>query len=112
MRNLFLTALVAVVLGGCGFTATGDAYREFLKSRGQKAADQTAKNAKDYLCEFARVGSISRLFINPEDRFSYLKICSDMPPMAPILPAVPPTGAPAPKPEERGADNTKAAAGI
>ena len=74
---------LSLFVSACGITPQGDMIREFLKQRTQKAADQTAKNARDYLCMYARVGSIKNLFPHPIDRQAYLRICEDPVPLIP-----------------------------
>ena len=74
----------ALLLSGCGLTPQGDMVRQFLIERGQKAADQTAENAKDYLCKWARVESITKLFSHPSDRRAYLTLCAKIIPLFPI----------------------------
>ena len=86
MKRIIPAAMLAIFLSGCGITPQGDAVLEFLKIRGQKAADQTAQNALDYLCTYARVGSIARLFPNLADRHAWRILCDQLPPMAPLPP--------------------------
>jgi len=88
MMKAALILFSTLALSGCGITPQGDAVREFLKHQGQKAADQSAQNAKDYLCIYARVGSISKLFQNGYDRQSYMTLCSRVVPLVPSSPPI------------------------
>lgn len=80
---IILGISAAIFLAGCGFTPQGDAVREFIELRSQKAADQSAENARKYLCEYARVGSISKLFPGEDGRKAYLKFCEKRGPVVP-----------------------------
>ena len=80
--------ILVLLLSGCGLTPQGDTFREFLETRAQKAADQTARNALEYLCKYARVSSVNKLFAHMEDRRAYLILCSNLAPLIPITPEV------------------------
>lgn len=78
--------LLLLLLSGCGFTRQGDAVREFVEIRAQRSADQSAENALRYLCQYARVGSVSKLFPGKESRESYATLCTGLKPIAPPSP--------------------------
>ncbi len=57
--------------------------RNLFIEQGQRAADRTAIAARDYLCKWARVGSVTKLFAHPADRQAYLVMCQKQVPLLP-----------------------------
>ena len=58
---------LTLLLGGCGFTQTGDFLTAVAKSKGAQAYDKGITNAEYYLCVVASVGSIKRAYFKSQE---------------------------------------------
>ena len=54
----FIPITLALLLAGCGFTATGDAVRGFAVTKGKEAYAEGLANAEWFVCRAASVGSV------------------------------------------------------
>lgn len=63
--------LLGVLLGGCGFTPQGNAFREAIKAGGARAMDEGVNNCVVFLGKGASVGSIGRWLKTEADAGAY-----------------------------------------
>lgn len=54
--------MAAFFVSGCGFTGTGDTFRQGAATRGAAAYDEGLVNAEWFMCNAASVGSIKRRY--------------------------------------------------
>ncbi len=59
---IFLAAMLAGPLAGCGFTEAGDEARVAISNEGAQAYDKGLANSEWFLCQAASVGSIQRRY--------------------------------------------------
>lgn len=102
--------LVAASLTGCGLTPTGDAFRAGAVDVVQRAADGGVRNARDYLCEAATIGSLKRAFSSAELVGAYNEFCDGTSPRLAILSAAEPSAPASALPPEAGPDPPEAPA--
>lgn len=102
--SLIMAGLVALALTGCGLTPTGDAFRAGAVDVVQRAADGGVRNARDYLCEAATIGSLKRAFASAELVGAYNEFCQGTSANLSILTAAEPGATGSVPPPEAGPD--------
>jgi len=76
MVRFVIIAVCILTLSACGFTSSGDTYREAFKAKGKKVAGQTLENAEWVICRAAPVGSVKdRYGISEEKALAYRNLC-------------------------------------
>jgi len=78
--GLVLVHLVVIaclmLLSGCGFTESGDLYRDVSQKKAAKVADQTLENAYWMTCYASSVGAVRRKYgTSQENAFIYHNFC-------------------------------------
>jgi len=76
MRALLCASAIALALGGCGFTGTGDSVRQGVATKGAQAYDEGLANSVWFICNAASIGSVKRRWgRTQEDANAYKAIC-------------------------------------
>ena len=75
---LIAVAVVAfILLGGCGFTTTGDAFESSARGAAAKAYDAGLVNAEQFVCNDTSVGSVKRRYLKtPGEAEIYNNFCN------------------------------------
>ena len=75
---LIAVAIVAfILLGGCGFTTTGDAFESTARASAAKAYDAGLVNAEQFMCNDTSVGSVKRRYLKtPGEAEIYNDFCN------------------------------------
>jgi hypothetical protein len=98
MRRHAMAALGAaflILLGGCGFTPQGDAFRSGVAEEGRAAAAAALENAEWLLCRALPVGAIKDRYGRTEDMAAaYDRLCNGEEGIKLIGPRDPLVGAP------------------
>lgn len=76
MKALLCASAIALALGGCGFTGTGDSVRQGVATKGAQAYDEGLANAEWFICQAASVGSVKRRYgKTQQDAAAYQALC-------------------------------------
>ena len=60
--NRSIPIFMSLLLGACGLTPQGDAFRGIVKEKGGQVMDQGLTDAEWFMCEAASVGSVKRRY--------------------------------------------------
>ena len=72
-----LIVVAPLILGACGLTEQGTAFRDLIFGSVEKAAANGLINAEKFLCRLAPVGAVKdRYTITPEKAAAYAVICN------------------------------------